>query len=369
MAARVDQDLFLAAIQKNGSLARVDQDLHLIAITNQGFMQTLPIIFPGQNTNILPSAFRGPAWSIKKSPQYEGIYQQSTSGRTTVVTLARNPLWHWEFTFEVIFDDPNKPNSFFTVPFPATDMEELTSFYSSVQGAGLFAYQPPDSARGGIFKALSVTVPINGLAAITTDGVTPVTNLKLGDILVGNSFTSATYLNGATATVVGINPLINAFTVSVSTSGTHTLVSDTGKMLGGQLLSVDANNVTELVNTIGSYPLTITASPSTAMTVEAVQLINIETLGFYSAGVFYPNYKITKDYTKLGQALYITKSGASAAPYSGITVQFNSTPTAPLTAAFNYYYLCKFSDDTQEYDNFITTLWACSQIKIQQTKH
>ena len=368
MAARIDQDLNLVAVQKTSSVARVDQDLFLLAISEQDFLPVLPIAFPGQNTSSPPNTFRGPSWSVKKSAEYSSILQHTTAGRTTVVTLARNPLWHWEFTFEVILDDPNRPNAFFTIPFPATDMEELTSFYSSVQGAGTFAYQPPDSARGGNFVATSVNVPTNGLAAITTDGTTPVTNLKLGDVLVGNNFTSATYLNGASATVVGINPLISAFTVSVVTSGTHALVSDTGNIVGGQLLSVDVNNYVELVNTIGTYPLTISTSPSTRMAVESVQLIDVETLAFYSNGVFFPNYKITRDFSKTGRALYITK-GQGIAPYSGVTVQFQASTTAPVTASFNYYYLCKFSDDTQEFENFTTTLWANSAIKIQQTKH
>lgn len=370
MTAFVDQDLNLIAVQKSSSKARADQDLHLIAVVKNNFMPILPIIFPGQNTNIPAgtNAFRGPAWSVKKKPEYYSILQHATSGRTTVVTLARNPLWYWEFTFELILDDPNRPNKFFTIPFPATDIEELTSFYSKVHGVGLFAYQPPDSARGGSFTAISVNVPTNGLAAIVTDGATPVTNLKLNDILVGNGFTSATYLNGVTATVVGINPLINAFTVSAPTSGTHSLVSDTGKMAGGQLVSVDSSNYCELVNALGTYPLTISSSAAPNMVVESVQLIDIQTLAFYANGVFYPNYVITKDYSKIGSAIYITK-GQGVAPYSGITVKFNSTPAAPITAAFNYYYLCKFSDDTQDYENFLAYLWSCSSIKIQQTKH
>lgn len=366
--ARVDQDIILTAVQLDRSTARVNQDILLTVFIPASFLPVLPVLASGQSTIPPVGGVRGPGWSIKKNPTYFNILQQASSGRTTVVTLARNPQWHWEFTFEVILDDPNKANPFFTIPLPATDLEQLTSFYSSVQGSGTFAYQPPDSARGGSFKATSVYVPVDGLASITTDGSVPVTYLRLGDILVGSGFTTATYLNGATATVVGINPLINAYTVSLITSGTHPFTSDSGKMQGGQPVTVDGNNFCELVNTIGSYPLTITGSPATSMTVEAIQLIDKDTFGFYANGAFFPNYRITKDYSLSGRALYVTK-GQGVAPYQGITVQFNSVPPAPVTATYNYYYLCKFSEDTQDYQNFITLLWSCSSLKIQQTKH
>jgi hypothetical protein len=367
LAARLDQDLYLLAVQKTGARARLDQDLLLVAKASDGFLQTLPIVVAGQSTNLPLNAVRGVGWSVKKSAKYFSIPQQSTSGVSTVVILARNPEWHWEFTFEILLDNPNQPNSFYTIPFPATDIEELTSFYSSAQGAGKFAYQPPDSARGGTFVVTTVNVPTNGLVAITTDGATPVTNLKLGDILVGNSFSLATYLNRAAATVVGINPLISAFTIAVSTSGIHAPVTDNGQMVGGQPLIV-TNNTCELVSTIGTVPLTITSSPSTSLTVEAVQLIDKETLTFYSNGVRLLNYTIDRTFALTGRAMYIAK-GKGVSPYQGISVSFLSTPTNPVTASYNYYYLCKFSDDTQEYDNFVATLWACSSIKIQQTKH
>lgn len=317
-----------------------------------------PLSLPGQSYVQPAQPIRGgPSWNVKQSASWNNHRYQSVNGRVLVVKYWNNPLWKWEFVYEQLFDDPNKSNRYYTFPISATDFEILKGFYHGMQGQGnIFAYQPPDFDRGaGATSCNSVEVLVNGYAIIGASSAGIVLQMKLGDIMTCTSFVTSTYLNGQAGTVVAIDPPNNKFTLRLTTSGGHAFVSDTGTATGGQPLSAaDANTNSELVHTIGSYPTTISAAPTTVLATEAVQLIDPATLTVYGNGV-------SVSYTLLDPE--------STAPYQGYTIHFTGgVPATPVTAKFKYYYPCRFSEDTQEYENFMAMLWACSSVKIDQVR-
>lgn len=316
-----------------------------------------PTLQPGQSYITPGKPLRGPGWSVKKTPTWNNERQQTTSGRTLVVKYWVNPLWKWEFTYEVIFDNPNYPNPFYTIPFPATDLEILQSFYCGMEGMGNeFAYQPPDSARGGSFTITSAAATTANIAVLGINTSVPVTQLRLGDSLHISGLSTATYLNAGNGTVIGIDPVNSKVTLSISTSGTHAFTIDSGTAVGGQVLSPpDGSGNCELVNSVGNFPYSITPAPTIVTSTEAVQLVDATTLHVYSNG------------TNV-DAHYTLAAANSIAPYQGLVLQFGGfTVGAPLTASFSYYYVCRFSEDTQEFENFMAMLWKAT-VKIDQVR-
>lgn len=334
-------------------------------------VKTLPVVVPGQNFAPFPTPTQGPTWNVKKTSEFSNIKQQSTSGKVYVTNQRSAGLWKFEFKFEVLSDDPAKHNQYFTVPVAATDLASLESFYASVEGSGKFAYQPPDHYRGGTYAITSVTVLTDGYAILTTN--TSLVSMKLGDKLVGSGFGTASYLNGKTGTVINANYQAKTFILAISTSGTHPLTVGSGTFVGGQpLQNPDANNRLELVNTVGSYsPLLV--SSSVTQVVEPVQLIDTvscksnDLVIYDSTGASIPYTFLNT--TTFGTGIMVDKTKQQYPPYEGIVIQLTPPYVQPVYAAYSYYYLCRFSEDTQEYENFMATLYALSALKIEQVRH
>lgn len=313
---------------------------------------------------------RGPGWSVKRSATWSNQRNVLPSGRQYVVKYWPNPLWKWEFTYEVILDDPSNNNPFYgTPPMPATDFETLQSFFVSMQGQGVeFAYQPPDAVRGGSFTMLAFQTQSADVPKVWFDPSVPVTQLKLGDILW---FSGTNPLQNGYGTVIAIDAVQNAATFVEHGLGSWGYETIVGNAVGGQpLFSKDFNGNIEIVNSVGSFPIPAT-SPTpefNAFTAEAVQLLDTTTLNIYGAGT-----NLNSLYT-LAPADTIQKADFTAQAainpyYEGVVAQFgsNSIANGPITASFTYYYICRFSEDTQEYENFMTTLWNAT-VKIEQVR-
>lgn len=88
-------------------------------------------------------------WAVHKVQQWSTIVQKSTSGGRIAIPLwPNNPLWGWEWTYDVILDDLTRL-SYAGAPNNNTlysDINMMQAFYFANKGGGVeFAYQPPDS--------------------------------------------------------------------------------------------------------------------------------------------------------------------------------------------------------------------------------
>lgn len=320
-----------------------------------------PTLLPAQSFTLPVKPLRWPSWDVKRVPTFSNQRQQTVSGRTLVVKYWINPLWQWELTYENITDNPSSANPYYTVPISATDMEILVGFYCGMQGQGNeFAFQPPDSIRGGSFTITSASALTANIAVLGINPAISVGRLRMGDGIHISGLSTATYLNGQNGVVIGRNdnPLINTVTLSIPTSGTHAAVTDSGTAVGGQILgNPDINGNVEVVNTIGSYPFSITPAPTMVAAKESVQLIDLPTLTVYGGNGANLN------------ANYTVAAANTIAGYEGLVLQFGGfSVTAPLMATFTYFYICRFTEDTQEYDNFMAMLWKCSSVKFGQVR-
>lgn len=314
---------------------------------------------PGQTFVPPGTPIRAPKWNYKVTAQYKNFKQRAVNGLTRTTKYWPNRLRLFEWTYGYLYDDPTgvaynlgPHSSFYSQPIPATDFQILDSFYGSLFGGGdQFLFQPPDSVVGG-----SATInAVFGSGNFWTLFFTTSPLFALGLYATFTGLTLATFLNGQTLEVLATGP--NSITVYF-VHAPQAKAAETGSAFVGQLLEpVDSNNNTELRRTIGSFPnLPLTGTPySMTQVTESVQVINTTGLHVYANGV-----NVDGSYT-------ITAAD-TVAPYSGLVLTFGAPPTPPLIAGFPYYFPCRFSEDTQEYENWLTMLYMASAVKFEQDR-
>lgn len=268
----------------------------------------------------------------------------------SVVKYWVNPLWDWEWTFGFLLDDPSGQNymgmnSFYPQPIPSTDLGILKAFRTATQGGGNnFLYQPPDYQVGGLATITAYSC--------TNDLVTfyGTNTAQLGQY----ALFSGGPLNGQNLQVLQCNPtFISVYNVMANTG----ITAMTGAAFCGQVLgSADANHNIELRHTIGSYPtLPLTGTPpASTLVTEAVQVIDLASLTVYAAGSPVTPASVLPADTIPG--------------YQGLVLNFSGGVSDPITAAFNYWYYARFSEDTQDYENFLAMLWSCSSVRFEQDR-
>ena len=320
-----------------------------------------PGFAPGQSAVSPGYPVRGPGWSVKQTARFNNFRQQTVNGRMNVVKYWSNPLWLWEWVYDVILDDPLRQNPYYNLPIPYTDFEILKGFYNAMQGGGNeFLYQPPDYQIGGSLPGGTITS-----VQITSNIVTLTMNNSSGTASAGlqavpAGLTGASFLNAQTL------PILYANATAMVCSFTHANygpTADSGSVIIGQLLAptvlnpADSKYYTELVHLVGGYPtIPLTGTPSlTTPTVESVQVIQATGLTVLGNGA-----NLGGTYNLIGAAL--------TSPYAGLTLQFASAAATPLIYSAKFYYLCRFPDDSMEWENFVAMLWLTKSFKFEQVK-
>ena len=318
---------------------------------------------PGKTYTVPPAPVRSPTWSFKESYKFQNFLQQAVSGRTTVTKYWSNPLRLFEWKYGYIKDNPIDHNSFFPAAIPSTDFDMLKGFFIGMQGMGNeFAYTPPGYQSGGTWPVTAVSVT-GSLVTFTATGAGTALASKINyPVLALHTAISA--LNNQYMYVVstsGANTVVCSFTGASGSGGTAGCIT-----VGNVLASPDANDNVELTYTTGSYPnLTGTSYAGTVVpVVESVQLIDPTTLVVYDGN----GLNITSDISTLAPPNSVTPPSVYA-PYVGYVIEFGTfTPSAlPLTATYNMYFLCRFAEDMQEWDNFMAACWL-GTIKFGQQR-
>lgn len=314
-----------------------------------------PTLLAGQFYDLPGQPVRGPGWSFKKTQTWNNERQRVASGRQYTVKYWKNPLWKFEIKYDVILDDPSNNSPYFAPAIPATDFEQIQSFFYGMQGQGIeFAFQPPDSIRGGAYTILASWVKQANEPIIYLDPAVSVTRLKLGDTLNTSGMSGFGWTGSFP--VVSVDSYTNSVGIFVSGAGVQAYRAETGTARGGQTLgNTDGNHNIQIVNSIGYYPVQAT-SPTPAFNssaVEAVQLLDPTSITIYVGA------------TNLNGTY--TLAPANTIPgYQGIVAQFPSAYGA-LYASYQYWYICRFEADSQEYENFLTTLWQ-GVVKLDQVR-
>jgi hypothetical protein len=297
----------------------------------------------------------------------------------TVIKYQQNPLRTWEWGYGYLYDDPSGQaynmgiNQFYKPAIiPHSDFEMLRGFFNAMAGgAAEFAYAPQYSFSGYTYGPVSNVAVTNHVCTLTVAGAGRLSGW-VGVPLYCYNFATATFLNGNYILVTAAS---GTTLTGLVTQTTYASAGESAGMVtaGNVLGPLDANGNVELVRQLGTYPSVYPTNygafvdpPYNPVWVynnaltnsnESVQLI--DNSGFSLV-----------DGAGVGQGGRFTMAPANTVPpYEGICLQFGAnTVTNPLTWGGYQYYPCRFSEDTEEYENFLTMLWTCSSFKFEQVR-
>lgn len=287
------------------------------------------------------------AWGRTKNPEYNTGKRSNTSGRSVRNAFRDFPVWKFELTYQVLRDD-NVVNG-----YTVSDLRALRGFFKARKaGYAAFLYHDKDDYRvtgGAIAAADGVTLqwPFvwkDGEDRDETGAVTGVYE-PIGQI---DRSTLASFASTA----------VNTSTDAVNVAG-HGLTTGQGPLwvsnVGGALptglvaatpywaIAVDADHfklATTLANAMGGTAVNITAQGSGADSVTKGVAVydNGTLLGPTAWSLTLPNQLVF-----------------ASAPVAGHVI----------TADFDYWFVCAFSDDVTSLSQFMSKLWELQKLDFE----
>lgn len=292
---------------------------------------------------------RGLTWAVTESDEFRTLNQQSDNGKMALFPRWSNNIHHWEFIWNYINDGascsqlPIQPGN-----APWTDFQLLKGLRNWVKGSGgVFLYNPPYASVVSqllappdanlnselIYSIGAFPVPNSGAAGPFTISTVQVLNNLLKIATAGGIPAPGANI---TFTGVGTATFLNNQSVSVLYSAGSTFYAAFQHANYGGAGDTGTATITGFMQ-----PVTESVQYQTGLTL-------------YQAGTLIS----TGNYTVFGPS--------TVAPYQGYTIQFNFTPTSPITASFTLAYLAMFEDDSISYDNFMYNYWALKSLKVKQ---
>ena len=368
------------------------------------------LTFPSQTD--LP----GLAWSVMKAPRFATRTQKAVSGRQLRIVDQIYPIW----TFTLKFDFLRDGYDFRTAGNPSyrginrAEMRTLAGFLLQMQGAsGPFLFDDPtdDSVVGQVIAASPTyaasaaihTIPFtpvftNGSAVIgypsnTLTAGRIVTFSNTGGALptpllsTGLYFVLVTGLSGSQFEV-GLTAGGSPITMTSAGSGTQAAVryyggtgyanGDIVYPVGGTYTSqaafvvgvVDGTVTSLTLQSGGAYSVvpgttglaTTTSGSGTALQIDVSWETNaqlVRTFGGFVEPITAPNVVSNIYFNGTPQ------SGWSVDPDTGIVTLTTPPGSQTVTADFSYYFRCHFTDDTSEFENFMSQIWSAKEIKFE----
>lgn len=277
--------------------------------------------------DVFPSNLRGLTYPVEKTSEFNTLVQSAPNLLETTVAQTRNPVWEWQFIYDVLWDDDAHKIAGYA------DYRRLQGFILKQGGrASEFLYtDPTDNAVG---PALISGVP-NTMAQLQLldDGAghyySPIQRSFGGQFLE-----DITDLNGAFAVYA------NAVLKTVS-AGDYSIIGP-GLALPGQsfmglvvawtapgpwMINVGYPLGTTILDPAGHIQLCTTAG---------------STLGASGA----PNFNDAGGTTADHGTLVWTDQG------------YNPAPTGPINAQFSYYFRVKFGEDKHDFTQFMNQFWT-----------
>ncbi len=114
---------------------------------------------------------RGLTFQGKRTPEFQSLVQQGSSGREVRLAYYTDPLWHWELNYNYLKDNPNDLISGYT----DTDLVTLQGFFLQAQGR----LQPFlfDDVTPGFAPGTGPWDSVYGQAIASGDGTTDIFQL------------------------------------------------------------------------------------------------------------------------------------------------------------------------------------------------
>ena len=275
-------------------------------------------------SNAIYPVVRGLAWPVMKTSKESTIVQTAASGVTVRIPQYINPLWEWTLTYEYLKDNPNDVMSAFT---PWTDYQTMQGFYLVRNGqADDFLFDDPADDTVGPRVWTKITWYQAGAVLIDPSGhqQTALVNGNSGAVApTWNDSGGVTSDVGQSWQDGGAFPGLSAQPLALVNDGAGNYYSPLQRNFGGQFLE----DITDL-NT------------------------SVNPLRVWADGVL-QNMTSPLNYVLSGPGLAIP--GHS---YEGLYLAWTAMPTAPVTAAFNFYFRVRFDMDALDFEEFLYQLWT-----------
>lgn len=285
-------------------------------------------------TAIFPT-LRGLKWDIKKNPEFSVSKRQMPSGRETRTSNRDYPNWNFEFNYDYLPDITPGTSGY-------TDLRTLQGFFLSMGG----------SFQAWLFRDKDDFHVVGGPIA-TGDGVTVQWPFfrDFGTFLepVGQ-IDFSTLATFASTDVNTTTDAIHVVSHGLATGQGPVWVSSAGTLPTGLVaataywvIAVDADHfqlATSLANALAATQINITAAGSGA------------------------------DALTKGVAVYDNGTLQGPAAYT-VTLPnqlvFTSAPTTghAITADFDFWFVCRFTEDTTDFNQFVSKLWDLQKIDFR----
>lgn len=281
-------------------------------------------------TAVFPT-MRGLSWSVHKKPQFNTKVADHVSGHEVRAAFYQYPLWEFNLTFEYL---PNRDG--------AKDLEELMGFFLQRQGQyDAFLFHDANDYRA---VAQPVGIGDGGTVrwqvARTLGGFTEV--IGQFDLEEAFGFTTA-----------DVTPA--ADTIDVPEHGLATGYGPV-QLTGATLPAGLALATNYWIIAAGANAVKLALSPALAAAGTAVNIT-----GTGSGGPFVASNSV---------AIYDNGTEVDPDDYT-ITapniVEFDVAPvdTHVITWSGRYFFVCRFIDDIQDYENFMYNLWTLQECNIK----
>lgn len=274
-------------------------------------------VFPGIDPVTGDTAvLKGLAFDVKKSPAFSNKIAEHTSGEETATSYWENPKWDYSLTYDYLPDRP--------VTVGQTDLHQIMGFFLQMGGRfKTWLFQDPDDyiVTGGFQK--------------TFDGVTTDFNLVRG---LGGFYEPVGQLNTVTPLDVWLEQ--DESHVIPATPGPYTV-------------TIDHTPTTTPVVSIGGTPLTkVTGAPGP--------------MQYSVAGTTYTFNSAQQAQTAVWHYQHLVDPVDYTVTLPNV-IAFDTAPPngAIATASFQYYFVCRFTDDQVDFNKFMNQLWELQELNFR----
>lgn len=276
------------------------------------------------------SGLRGLGWSTMKNPTFRTQVNSAVSGKETRNSRMQYPIYEFDLTYEFLDERDGK-----------TELSTLMGFFMSQRGMfGEWLYQDPsDYISEGVEIGIGDggTVAFFAMKQIGTF-VEPIGYFDLTDLFLFDNTDVNTTDNQVT--VPGHNLETGFGPVRIDVSGT--IPAGLDATVNYWLIKVDDDTLqfaTSKANAIAGTEVDITTTGSGTFTV------------------------------RNGVAVYIDGTQVATADYQVILnneIEFDTAPSAAevLTIDCKFFYICRFTQDVQDFEQFMYNLWTLESLSF-----
>lgn len=285
-------------------------------------------------SNAVFPALKGLTWTVHKAPGFMTLTAKHSSGRQTRSALMANPIWTFTLTYEFLADRTSG----------LTDLKTLLGFFLARQGAfDTFLYQ----------DASTPDFCLTGATMATADGVTLqwplVRAMSSFEEPIGQLDTTVLASFANTAVNTGTN-LVNVANHGLTADVGPVAISTTGTVPGG--LSV---NTTYWLAVPDANHFGFATSKANAI---AGTLITLTSQGTGT-------HKVARDIAVYDNGTLLDKTSYSITMPNQLVFVVAPSAAHAITADFQFFYVCHFTTDSQDYEEFASRLWTLQKCEFE----